>query len=191
MARWSKHRGYFGYVLAATFGYSGIFCFISGSSFVFINVLDVPPKYFGFCFGVFVIGYIIGATSGGKLAKRFSPPEMVGIGSIIALLSALGLVVHQSGCHGFGLDRAGAAAPLYDRCRHDHAGGTGRRYRSLSSFGGCRLGLARFRADGGGRRRRRRSRDSSARPRRMPMNLMIAADGPGTDGLLLVGHPPG
>ena len=88
-----RHREYFGYVLAATFGYSGIFCFISGSSFVFINVLGVPPKYFGFCFGVFVIGYIIGATSGGKLSKRVMPAQLVGIGSLIALLSAVGLVV--------------------------------------------------------------------------------------------------
>lgn len=87
-----KHRGYFGYVLAATFGYSGIFCFISGSSFVFIDVLGVPPKYFGFCFGVFVIGYIIGATTGGRLAKRVAPAQMVGIGSLIALLSAVALV---------------------------------------------------------------------------------------------------
>ncbi|MDY0874499.1 multidrug effflux MFS transporter [Dongia rigui] len=87
-----RHREYFGYVLAATFGYSGIFCFISGSSFVFINVLGVPPKYFGFCFGVFVIGYIIGATSGGKLSKRMAPPQLVGLGSLIALLSAIALV---------------------------------------------------------------------------------------------------
>ncbi|WP_374377573.1 multidrug effflux MFS transporter [Dongia sp.] len=86
------HREYFGYVLAATFGYSGIFCFISGSSFVFIDVLGVPPKYFGFCFGVFVIGYIIGATSGGKLAKRLQPGQLVGLGSLIALLSAVLLV---------------------------------------------------------------------------------------------------
>jgi DHA1 family bicyclomycin/chloramphenicol resistance-like MFS transporter len=88
-----RHREYFGYVLAATFGYSGIFCFISGSSFVFINVLGVPPKYFGFCFGVFVIGYIIGATSGGKLSKRMTPPQLVGLGSLIALLSAIALVI--------------------------------------------------------------------------------------------------
>jgi DHA1 family bicyclomycin/chloramphenicol resistance-like MFS transporter len=87
-----RHREYFGYVLAATFGYSGIFCFISGSSFVFINVLGVPPKYFGFCFGVFVIGYIIGATSGGKLSKRMMPAQLVGLGSFIALLSAVALV---------------------------------------------------------------------------------------------------
>ena len=86
------HREYFGYVLAATFGYSGIFCFISGSSFVFIDVLGVPPKYFGFCFGVFVIGYIIGATSGGKLAKRLTPGQLVGLGSLIALISAVLLV---------------------------------------------------------------------------------------------------
>lgn len=87
-----RHRAYFGYVLAATFGYSGIFCFISGSSFVFVNVLGVPPRYYGFCFGVFVIGYIIGALTGGRLAKHLIPEKVVGLGSIIGLASAAGLV---------------------------------------------------------------------------------------------------
>jgi DHA1 family bicyclomycin/chloramphenicol resistance-like MFS transporter len=86
------HKVYFGYVLAATFGYSGIFCFISGSSFVFINVLHVPPRYYGFCFSVFVIGYMIGALSGGRLAKRLGPERLVGWGSSIALVSAMLLV---------------------------------------------------------------------------------------------------
>lgn len=86
------HRVYFGYVLAATFGYSGIFCFISGSSFVFINVLGVPPRYYGFCFSIFVIGYMIGAIAGGRLARRLGPERLVGWGSGIALLSAALLV---------------------------------------------------------------------------------------------------
>jgi DHA1 family bicyclomycin/chloramphenicol resistance-like MFS transporter len=88
-----RHHAYAGYVLVATFAYAGIFCFISGSSFVFIDVLGVEPKYFGFCFGVFVIGYIMGATSGGRLARRFTPYQLVLSGSILAVASALLLVV--------------------------------------------------------------------------------------------------
>ena len=57
-----------------------------------VDVLQVPAKCFGFCFGVFVIGYIIGATSGGKLSKRLTASQLVGLGSLIALLSALALV---------------------------------------------------------------------------------------------------
>lgn len=37
------HRPYLGYALAFAFAYSGLFCYISGSSFVYQNVLDLSP----------------------------------------------------------------------------------------------------------------------------------------------------
>ncbi len=85
----TRHRDYLGFVLVASFGYSGIFCFISGSSFVLIEVLGIAPRYFGFCFSVFVIGYIVGAFGGGRLGPRFGPARMVKLGGTISLASAL------------------------------------------------------------------------------------------------------
>ena len=87
------HRRYFGFVLVATFGYSGIFCFISGSSFVFIDVLGLSPQSFGMCFGVIVVGYIIGAIAGGRLTKRFGIDRMVLTGTAVALTSSILLTV--------------------------------------------------------------------------------------------------
>jgi hypothetical protein len=51
------HRLYVGHVLCATFGYAGIFCFLSASSFVLIDVMGLKPRWFGFCFSVFVIDH--------------------------------------------------------------------------------------------------------------------------------------
>ncbi len=87
------HRRYFGYVLVATFGYSGIFCFISGSSFVFIDVLGLSPTQFGMCFGAIVVGYIVGAITGGRLTRRFGIDRMVLAGTGVALTSSLVLTL--------------------------------------------------------------------------------------------------
>lgn len=87
-----RHRRYVGFVLCQTFSYSGIFCFISGSSFVFINILGVAPKHFGWCFAVFVIGYMIGTILSARLTHRIGIDGMVRLGSSIALAAALLLV---------------------------------------------------------------------------------------------------
>ena len=50
-------RVYLGYVLVCAFAYSGIFSFISGSAFVFIEVLGLSPDRYGLCFAAIVVGY--------------------------------------------------------------------------------------------------------------------------------------
>lgn len=87
-----KHRRYVGFVLCQTFSYSGIFCFISGSSFVFINILGVAPAHFGWCFSVFVIGYLIGTVISTRLTHRVGIDRMVRLGAAVALFSTLALV---------------------------------------------------------------------------------------------------
>lgn len=79
------NRLYLGYLLGVAFAYAGIFCFISGSSFVLVDLVGLPPDLYGFCFGAIVIGYIVGSTSGGKLSRRLSPDRLVMIGSFFML----------------------------------------------------------------------------------------------------------
>jgi DHA1 family bicyclomycin/chloramphenicol resistance-like MFS transporter len=88
-----RHRRYIGFVLCQTFSYSGIFCFISGSSFVFINILGVAPEHFGWCFSVFVIGYLIGTVLSARLTHRLGIDRMVRIGAATALAATVLLVM--------------------------------------------------------------------------------------------------
>ncbi|MQX36247.1 Bcr/CflA family efflux MFS transporter [Roseospira navarrensis] len=81
-----RNRTFLGYTLVVSFGFAGLFSFISGSSFVIIDVLGLPPQYFGFAFMAVVVGYIIGAFSGGRLSGR------VGIDRLLALGTALAVV---------------------------------------------------------------------------------------------------
>ena len=43
--------------LCCAFAYSGIFAFISGSSFVFVD-FGLSPSLYGFCFAAVVVGYM-------------------------------------------------------------------------------------------------------------------------------------
>jgi DHA1 family bicyclomycin/chloramphenicol resistance-like MFS transporter len=88
-----QQRRYIGFVLCQTFSYSGIFCFISGSSFVFINILGVAPQRFGWCFSVFVIGYMIGTVLSARLTHPIGIDGMVQLGAGLALASTLALTL--------------------------------------------------------------------------------------------------
>jgi DHA1 family bicyclomycin/chloramphenicol resistance-like MFS transporter len=82
------NRLYLGYLLAVAFSYSGIFCFISGSSFVLVDLVGLPPDLYGFCFGAIVIGYIAGSVTGGRLSRRVPPDRLIATGSSFMLAGA-------------------------------------------------------------------------------------------------------
>lgn len=80
-------RQVLGYVLVVSCTFAGMFSFISGSSFVLIDVLALPPAYFGFGFAVVVAGYIVGGFVAGKWTHRFGLDRMIGFGVVGAALS--------------------------------------------------------------------------------------------------------
>ncbi len=91
-----NHRAYVGYVLCCAFAYSGIFAFISGSSYVLQEVVGLGPIGFGLCFAGVVIGYIIGTVIAGRLSRRLGIDRLIAVGAGIgvgggALLLALAL----------------------------------------------------------------------------------------------------
>ena len=91
-----NHRAYVGYVLCCAFAYSGIFAFISGSSYVLQEVVGLGPIGFGLCFAGVVIGYIIGTIVAGRLSRRLGIDRLIAVGAGIgvaggALLLALAL----------------------------------------------------------------------------------------------------
>jgi DHA1 family bicyclomycin/chloramphenicol resistance-like MFS transporter len=101
-----RHRSFLGYALCNAFAYSGIFSFISGSSFVLVDVVGLPPDQYGFCFAAIVVGYMAGTIVGGRITRRLGIDRMVSIGAWIALAGGVLLVAIS----GFGPDRGLAGA---------------------------------------------------------------------------------
>lgn len=74
-------RIYLGYALAVAFSYGGLFAFISGSSFVLIDVLGLtPPVYAGF-FALCVLGYFTGTRLTVAFTKRLGVDRMIRLGA--------------------------------------------------------------------------------------------------------------
>ena len=91
-------RRFLGYVLVAALMFGGQFAFISGSSFVLIEVLGVSPDVYGLCFGLVALGIMTGSFLAARFASR------VGIDPLIVLATCLGAF---AGCLMAGLAWAG------------------------------------------------------------------------------------
>lgn len=76
---------YRGYVAVAALVFAGIFAFISGSSFVLIEVVGLRADTFGLYFAVVVAGYMVGTFTSARLTRRLGPPRIVAAGVVVAL----------------------------------------------------------------------------------------------------------
>jgi DHA1 family bicyclomycin/chloramphenicol resistance-like MFS transporter len=104
-----NHRAYVGYVLCCAFAYSGIFAFISGSSYVLQEVVGLGPIGFGLCFAGVVIGYIIGTIVAGRLSRRLGIDRLVAIGAGIGVAGGMLLLALALA----GPTRSGLAGALF------------------------------------------------------------------------------
>ncbi|MBL4740185.1 MAG: multidrug effflux MFS transporter [Sneathiella sp.] len=84
------HAEFMGYALTAALCFSGMFAFISGSSFVLINVFDVSTEHFGYYFGLVVIGFILGTLLGPRMTYAFGLRSSLRFG---VMLSASGGII--------------------------------------------------------------------------------------------------
>jgi DHA1 family bicyclomycin/chloramphenicol resistance-like MFS transporter len=89
--RFFANRQCVGYMLINSFVFAGLFAFISGSPFVFIEVYGVAPEHFGFYFGLTAVGIMLGALANGRLVRRRPPGQVLRLG--LALLAAAGGVM--------------------------------------------------------------------------------------------------
>lgn len=82
-----KSKVYLGYTLACSFTFSGLFSFLSGSSFVLIDYFGVPEENYGFYFTVVVLGYMSGTQVGQRIGPRIGINKMLVSGTSLAALS--------------------------------------------------------------------------------------------------------
>ena len=109
-ARLLSNRAFMGWVLSGGMIFSGLLAYISGSSFVFIELFKIRPERFGFFFGANAVGLIAASQINGWLARRYSPKQVVNTVMPIAAIAGLALVTAVStGFAGF----LGLLVPLF------------------------------------------------------------------------------
>jgi DHA1 family bicyclomycin/chloramphenicol resistance-like MFS transporter len=88
-----SHRAFAGYMLVVAFVYSGIFVFISGSSFVLMDGLGLSPQAYGFAFGGVVCGYIVGTFGATRLTRRLGVDRTIRLGTAVCCAGGLALLL--------------------------------------------------------------------------------------------------
>lgn len=103
-------RRFMGYALSSGFVFAGMFAYISGTPFVYIEHFGVAPEHFGFLFGVNVVALMIANVVNSRLVLRFGVDRMMGWG--ILATAGIGAVLIVTG--GFGIGGVfGVAVPLF------------------------------------------------------------------------------
>ena len=84
-----RNRHYCWQILGGASIYAGAFAFVSGSSFVLIDFMSIPPSQFGFWFAFNVLGYIAGNIFVARYGSHYSRQQLVIMGSSLGLLAGL------------------------------------------------------------------------------------------------------
>lgn len=105
-----RNGRYLGYVACSTLYFCCLFAFLAGSPFVYIEYFGVPPQFYGFLFGVNMIGMIAATFVNSRIVMRRGADRL--LRTACAIGAAAGLILLVAGVSGFaGLP--GIALPLF------------------------------------------------------------------------------
>jgi DHA1 family bicyclomycin/chloramphenicol resistance-like MFS transporter len=106
----ARDRVYLGWVLSGGLVFAGLLAYISGSSFVYIELFHVEPQRFGLYFGANAVGLMIASQVNRYLAGRVRPEAIVRVVLPFAVIASGTLLVDAyTGFGGF----AGILVPLF------------------------------------------------------------------------------
>jgi DHA1 family bicyclomycin/chloramphenicol resistance-like MFS transporter len=95
--------------LQSNFAFAGMFAYIAGSPFVFIQLYGVSPEHFGLLFGFNAIGIVIASQINAWLVHRFGPALLLRIALLVYFAAAIALLAAALTNAGL----AAVAAPLF------------------------------------------------------------------------------
>jgi MFS transporter, DHA1 family, multidrug resistance protein len=106
LGRLARHRAFVACVLAVTLVFGGQFAFISGSAFVFMGVLGLTPRAYGFAFALVAFGIMTGSLLAARYTIDVGAPRMIARGAALAAAAGLAMAILVATGH------AGAAGLL-------------------------------------------------------------------------------
>jgi DHA1 family bicyclomycin/chloramphenicol resistance-like MFS transporter len=104
------HRTFLGHALCGSMMMAGIFAYVAGSPFVFIELFQVPSEHFGWFFGGNAVGFILASQINVRL-QRNHPAEHVLLAALL-FQAFWGIVLAFAGFTGLG-GLWGVAVPLF------------------------------------------------------------------------------
>ena len=88
-----RRRVFMGYVLTGGFAFGALFAYLSGSSFVYQDVLGVSATVFAVIFGINSAGQLLASQVNGHLVRSHEPRRLLWLGLVLCLSAGATLLV--------------------------------------------------------------------------------------------------
>ena len=102
-------RVFLGVLIVGSMTFSGLFSYLSASSFLFQQTYGFDPQQYGVLFAVNSLGVVLGVQSASRLAARFGPQWVLAYSTSVLVVSSTVLIVADQ----LGLGLWGAIIPLF------------------------------------------------------------------------------
>ncbi|MET1051225.1 MAG: multidrug effflux MFS transporter [Mycetocola sp.] len=102
-------RVFVGVAVIGGMSFSGLFAYLSSSSFLFQDVYDLDPQQFGSLFAVNSVGIVLGVQISSRLMRHYGPQWILGVTTAVQALAALSIIVLAESGAGF----LGVLIPLF------------------------------------------------------------------------------
>ncbi|WP_417526732.1 Bcr/CflA family multidrug efflux MFS transporter [Marinomonas shanghaiensis] len=84
-----KNRSVMGYILASAFYFAGMMSFITGCSFVYIEIYHIDPAHFGFLVGLNVISMMLASTINSRYVEKLGTEVLSKYAIYIPLIASI------------------------------------------------------------------------------------------------------
>lgn len=150
---WQRYRSvltdrvFIGVLIIGGMTFSGLFSYLSASSFLFQETYDFDPQQYGLLFAANSLGVVLGVQAASRLAARFGPQWVLAWSTGVLVVAATAIIVTDQ----LGLGLWGTIIPLFffmTACgftfpcvqvlaldRHGRAAGTAQSIIGASNFG--------------------------------------------------------
>lgn len=88
-----RHRGFLGFMLTHATGYAGLYCFVAGAPYYFIDSRDMTATGFGLVAALAMSGFLIGSTAARFVIPRFGMGRVIYASLAVMVLGPAALVV--------------------------------------------------------------------------------------------------
>jgi DHA1 family bicyclomycin/chloramphenicol resistance-like MFS transporter len=102
-------RVFIGVLIIGGMTFSGLFSYLSASSFLFQQSFGFDAQQYGLLFAVNSVGVVVGVQAASRLAARFGPQWVMAFSTGVLVLAAAAIIV----CDSLGLGLWGTVIPLF------------------------------------------------------------------------------
>ncbi|TYL47536.1 Bcr/CflA family multidrug efflux MFS transporter [Marinomonas sp. IMCC 4694] len=88
-----KNRAVMGYIVASAFYFAGMMSFVTGASFVYIEIYGVNPAHFGFLVGLNVIAMMFASTINSRYVEKLGTEVLSKYAIYVPLIAAILMIV--------------------------------------------------------------------------------------------------